>query len=144
MKRKRFSIIIFAVVVVLVLAAAAGTLGFKSYYKASETPVSLGLSEKVDSFIMPVRLIAHRGFSGLAPENTVPAVKAAADAEELGEALGRAGVCVRAGLHCAPTAHESAGTLSTGTVRFSFSAFNTATEAMRAAAIVKSVLDREK
>lgn len=65
-------------------------------------------------------------------------------AEELGEALGRAGVCVRAGLHCAPTAHESAGTLSTGTVRFSFSAFNTATETMRAAAIVKSVLDREK
>ena len=64
-------------------------------------------------------------------------------AEELGEALGRAGVCVRAGLHCAPTAHESAGTLSTGTVRFSFSAFNTATETIRAAAIVKSVLNRE-
>ena len=81
MKRKRFSIFVLAVVVVLVLAAAAGTLGFKSYYKASETPVSLGLSEKVDSFIMPVRLIAHRGFSGLAPENTIPAVKAAADAD---------------------------------------------------------------
>lgn len=64
-------------------------------------------------------------------------------AEELGEALGKAGVCVRAGLHCAPTAHESAGTLGTGTVRFSFSAFNNATETMRAAAIVKSVLNRE-
>ena len=34
--------------------------------------------------------------------------------------LADAGICVRAGLHCAPLAHESAGTLSTGTVRVSF------------------------
>ena len=40
--------------------------------------------------------------------------------EELAEFLGKQGVCVRAGLHCAPLAHESAGTLSTGTVRVSF------------------------
>jgi selenocysteine lyase/cysteine desulfurase len=30
------------------------------------------------------------------------------------------GIAVRAGLHCAPLAHESAGTLETGTVRLSF------------------------
>ena len=40
--------------------------------------------------------------------------------EELAEFLGKHGVCVRAGLHCAPLAHESAGTLDTGTVRISF------------------------
>ena len=40
--------------------------------------------------------------------------------EELAEFLGKQGICVRAGLHCAPLAHESAGTLSTGTVRISF------------------------
>ena len=40
--------------------------------------------------------------------------------EELAEFLGKGGICVRAGLHCAPLAHESAGTLSTGTVRISF------------------------
>lgn len=40
--------------------------------------------------------------------------------EELAEFLGKQRVCVRAGLHCAPLAHESAGTLSTGTVRISF------------------------
>ena len=40
--------------------------------------------------------------------------------EELAEALGKQMVCVRAGLHCAPLAHESAGTLDTGTVRISF------------------------
>ena len=40
--------------------------------------------------------------------------------EELAAYLGKQGICVRAGLHCAPLAHESAGTLKTGTVRVSF------------------------
>lgn len=43
------------------------------------------------------------------------------DAEDLAACLGERGICVRAGLHCAPLAHESAGTLETGTVRLSFS-----------------------
>ena len=42
------------------------------------------------------------------------------DCEEIAGFLGRQGICVRAGLHCAPLAHESAGTLPTGTVRVSF------------------------
>ena len=42
------------------------------------------------------------------------------DCEEFAEALAAHGIAVRAGLHCAPTAHESAGTLETGTVRVSF------------------------
>lgn len=45
------------------------------------------------------------------------------DGETLAQRLGGRGVCVRSGLHCAPLAHESAGTLDTGTVRFSFSPF---------------------
>lgn len=48
------------------------------------------------------------------------------DCEELAEYLARKGICVRAGLHCAPFAHESAGTLDTGTVRISFGWDNTA------------------
>ena len=51
--------------------------------------------------------------------------------EELGAALGAVGVCVRAGLHCAPYAHESAGTIDTGTVRLSVSPFNTPREMSR-------------
>lgn len=47
------------------------------------------------------------------------------DCEELGEALGSRGFALRAGLHCAPLAHETAGTLETGAVRASVSAFNT-------------------
>ena len=42
------------------------------------------------------------------------------DCEEFAGYLGEQGIAVRAGLHCAPLAHESAGTLETGTVRVSF------------------------
>lgn len=42
------------------------------------------------------------------------------DCETAAGILGRRGIAVRAGLHCAPLAHESAGTLGTGTVRVSF------------------------
>lgn len=42
------------------------------------------------------------------------------DCEGTAQSLAELGVAVRAGLHCAPLAHESAGTLKTGTVRISF------------------------
>lgn len=46
------------------------------------------------------------------------------DCETVGEALARRGIAVRAGLHCSPLAHHTAGTFDTGTVRVSFSPFN--------------------
>lgn len=42
------------------------------------------------------------------------------DCEEFAQKLSDRGVAVRAGLHCAPIAHKSAGTFETGTVRVSF------------------------
>lgn len=42
------------------------------------------------------------------------------DCEEEASVLGQQGIAVRAGLHCAPLAHESAGTLESGTIRVSF------------------------
>lgn len=42
------------------------------------------------------------------------------DCEEAAEKLAKQGIAVRAGLHCAPYAHESAGTLDSGTIRVSF------------------------
>lgn len=42
------------------------------------------------------------------------------DCQQLAQWLSQQGVAVRAGLHCAPLAHENAGTLDTGTVRISF------------------------
>ena len=58
-------------------------------------------------------------FSGSHQAGTVSFL-APGDCEELAERLGHWGIAVRAGLHCAPLAHESAGTLETGTVRVSF------------------------
>lgn len=42
------------------------------------------------------------------------------DCQDAAEKLAKLGIAVRAGLHCAPLAHESAGTLERGTVRVSF------------------------
>ena len=46
------------------------------------------------------------------------------DCEEVAQKLAEADIAVRAGLHCAPLAHRSAGTLKQGTVRVSFSPEN--------------------
>ena len=62
------------------------------------------------------------------------------DSEETGAALGEAGVAVRAGLHCAPLAHRSGGTLETGTVRISFSDFNTKKEIVRFLSLTGALL----
>ncbi len=63
--------------------------------------------------------LGMRVFSGPHQAGTVSFVPGC-DCEELAERLAKQGIAVRAGLHCAPTAHESAGTLETGTVRVSF------------------------
>jgi selenocysteine lyase/cysteine desulfurase len=42
------------------------------------------------------------------------------DCEEAARAFASLGIALRAGLHCAPLAHESAATLDTGTLRLSF------------------------
>ena len=45
------------------------------------------------------------------------------DSESFCAALGKKGIACRGGLHCAPLAHRSAGTLEQGTVRLSLSPF---------------------
>lgn len=45
------------------------------------------------------------------------------DCETLCERLGKAGIAARCGLHCSPLAHTTAGTIETGTLRFSFCPF---------------------
>ena len=42
------------------------------------------------------------------------------DCEDAADYFARRGIALRAGLHCAPLAHESAGTLESGTLRISF------------------------
>ena len=62
------------------------------------------------------------------------------DCEAVGESLSRRGIAVRAGLHCAPIAHRTVGTLESGTVRVSFSAFNQMRQIERVIAAVRAVI----
>lgn len=62
------------------------------------------------------------------------------EVEELGAELAERGIAVRAGLHCAPLAHRSAGTLESGTVRLSFSDFNTPEEVARMVSAMEEIL----
>ena len=66
-----------------------------------------------------LKKLGFRAFSGEHQAGTVSFVSEG-DCEEWAEKLARRGIAVRAGLHCAPLAHESAGSLETGTVRISF------------------------
>ena len=66
-----------------------------------------------------MRELGMRVFSGEHQSGTVSFVPNM-DCEEFADALAKQGIAVRAGLHCAPLAHESAGTLASGTVRISY------------------------
>ena len=92
------------------------------------------------------RKLAHRAAEGLrrldgvrvyampdlrAQAGVLSILREGMDAEALGQALSDRGIAVRAGLHCAPLAHRTAGTLDTGTVRLSFSHWNTEEEVDR-------------
>ena len=69
-----------------------------------------------------VKMLVRKGFRVFHGENQGGTVSflPGCGCEEAADILARKGIAVRAGLHCAPMAHESAGTLNTGTVRLSF------------------------
>jgi len=69
-----------------------------------------------------------RCFAGPGQSGVLSLQFAGMDCETAAEKLAAQGIAVRAGLQCAPQAHRSAGTLPEGTVRVSFSAFNTTRE----------------
>lgn len=69
--------------------------------------------------VEPLKKMGFTVYSGEHQGGTVSFVPEM-DCEEFAAKLAFCGIAVRAGLHCAPLAHESAGTLETGTVRVSF------------------------
>ena len=66
-----------------------------------------------------LKKLGFRVFSGEHQGGTVSFLTGG-DCEDAAAYFARNGIAVRAGLHCAPLAHESVGTLATGTVRISF------------------------
>lgn len=85
-------------------------------------------------------LTGIRVFSGEQQSGVISFASDQIDCESFGERLANSGIAVRAGLHCAPLAHETAGTLETGTVRLSFSAFSTKRQAEQAAQAIRNIL----
>ncbi len=66
------------------------------------------------------------------------------ETEALCEMLGKRGVAARCGLHCAPLAHKTAGTLKTGTLRLSFSPFINKNQVMTAENILENIIVHKK
>ncbi len=60
------------------------------------------------------------------------------DSSKAVSVLSDAGVALRGGLHCAPTAHKAIGTLPNGTIRASFAVFNTMAETDTLISLCKS------
>ena len=110
-------------------AGEAGTLNVPGFaglragiaYVRKEQPEQIFLREQKEMRRCAKRLekFGFRVFTGKDQCGTVSFVPDC-DVEELAHFLGEMDICVRGGLHCAPLAHESAGTLQTGTVRVSF------------------------
>ena len=104
-------------------ANVAGIAGLSAgiAYVGKETPAKILAREQrqMRRCVKQVEKFGYRVFSGESQCGTFSFVPDCG-CEELAESLGGMDVCVRAGLHCAPLAHESAGTLQSGTVRVSF------------------------
>ena len=112
----------------------------------SKTPSRIGAYEHklIDRFTAELRKIPgviiydQKGYK----TNVISFNVKGMDCELVGEKLEKYGVAVRTGLHCAPLAHSTAGTLQTGTVRVSVSAFNTEKEIVKCAQIIRLIVDK--
>lgn len=94
--------------------------------------------EKV-SRIEEIQIIGHKSI-----ENRTPVVSLNFTGNDNGEVsylLSKDyGISTRCGLHCAPSAHKTLGTFPHGTVRFSFSSFNTEEEVNYTVDAIESIL----
>ena len=75
--------------------------------------------KQAEKCVAGLKKLGFKVFSGPHQSGTVSFLPDM-DCEIAAQLLARQGIALRAGLHCAPLAHESAGTIQTGTVRVSF------------------------
>ena len=98
----------------------AGLCAGAQYLRRTGTKPIFDREQKAARFCADkLRKMGLKAFSGTPQAGTVSFLPPG-DCEEFARLLAQRGIAVRAGLHCAPLAHQSAGTLETGTVRVSF------------------------
>ena len=95
------------------------TEGLRYIQKVGEQTIFRREHAQLERCAAGLKAMGMRVFSGPHQAGTVSFLPGM-DCEEAAQILAKQGIAVRAGLHCAPFAHESAGTLGSGTVRVSF------------------------
>lgn len=85
------------------------------------TPAAIGIRQQRVA-ARAARMLEDAGMEVFAGEHQLGTVsfRCGLDCETAAQRLNGEGIALRAGLHCAPLAHRSAGTLDTGTIRVSF------------------------
>ena len=134
--------------------AEAGTLnvvgiaGLKAgiEYVMKRTPEKLGRAERAICGAMAEKLAKLPQTEVFSANNgsqagVLSVRHAALDCETLCQRLGASGIAARCGLHCSPLAHNTAGTIDTGTLRFSFSPFTTFAQADEACRIMERIIE---
>lgn len=114
-------------------------------YVARLTPSHIGTYEE---WLCSQMADALRGVDGLEVFSTDNGTQAGVlsvrhksiNVEMLCERLGARQIAARCGLHCAPFAHQTVGTIDTGTLRFSFSPFITKNQVLTAANVFKNII----
>ena len=97
------------------------TAGIRHILKVGPDAIFRREHRQLNRCVRGLQALGMRVFTGPGQAATVSFLPGE-DCEEAARLLAEQGIAVRAGLHCAPFAHESAGTLETGTVRVSFGA----------------------
>lgn len=82
---KKTKIIAVVAALAVIICAAAGII-YKEFFtvKPIEPKETVSVSQAQVEDLSKIKLIAHRGLSGIAPENTMAAIKAACDADFYG------------------------------------------------------------
>lgn len=111
----------------------AGLLAGLEYIEKKQTKNILAherslIEYAADNLIKQDRVRIFKSEYGFCQSGVLSFIVEGIPCEAVGEALTDRGIAVRTGLHCAPLAHKTAGTVKTGTVRISVSPFNTRRE----------------
>ncbi len=88
---------------------------------ARERELVRGLAARLEA-------VGAKVFSGPGQAGVLSFLLPQLDCEEAAQMLSQRGIALRAGLHCAPLAHQTGNTLKTGTIRASLSSYTTKQE----------------